>query len=444
MKSSLFTFLVIGLAALAGAEPAATSVTELQFSELPLELRLPDAVALALECSPRLKQSEETRVQQDLTVRETKAARHPQLGVSGGYSKYDENRLQSFGGPSMSVEDSHWSAGVEASVTVFSGGRNHHAVKREKRRYEASEQGQKVTREALLAEVYQLYYNAELAQQTIQVQKDEIVVLNEQLTVSRNRQEAGAGNRFDVLQAEVALANAQPPLIRAKNDYRRQLDALRRLLGMRYPGGKDANDVQLHPSDTPEALDMSVQEAGMRALASRPELEQLEALIRSERSELSVLRRQHAPVVDVFANYGFEGNQFGTEDLEGWTAGLRLNWSLWSGGRSTSQTRRSKSRIRQLEFQKLELVLSVSGEIRDAYYAYEEALSILESSKESREQASEALRLSRNRFKAGIGTQLDILGSQHQLTQSKLETSRAQNSLQRAIVSIKRASGIPL
>ena len=121
-----------------------------------------------------------------------------------------------------------------------------------------------------------------------------------------------------------------------------------------------------------------------------------------------------------------------------------MNWSLWNGGRSTSQSRMSASRIRQLEHQKTELVLQISGEVRDAFYAYEEASSILQSSAEALEQAAEALRLSRNRFEAGNGTQLEVLESQYQLTRSKLENSRARNGLQRSLIGIKRASGIPL
>jgi outer membrane protein len=170
----------------------------------------------------------------------------------------------------------------------------------------------------------------------------------------------------------------------------------------------------------------------------------LDALIAAARSDLKVLRREQAPTVDLFAGYGIQNDQFGGENLEGWTAGLRLNWELWNGGTTGSKARRAASRIRQLEHQKDELALQASGEVRDAFYAYDEAVSILESTKESLEQAAEALRLSRNRFNANIGTQLEILESQYQLTRSKLESSRARNALQRALVDIKRAAYILL
>jgi outer membrane protein len=121
-----------------------------------------------------------------------------------------------------------------------------------------------------------------------------------------------------------------------------------------------------------------------------------------------------------------------------------VNWDLWNGGLTGSRSRQTLSRIRQLEHEKREIELQVSGEVHNAFYAYEEAVSILKSTTESFAQAEEALRLARNRFEAGNGTQLDILESQYQLTRSKLESSRARNTLQRALVEIKRATGILL
>ena len=54
------------------------------------------------------------------------------------------------------------------------------------------------------------------------------------------------------------------------------------------------------------------------------------------------------------------------------------------------------------------------------------------------------MRLARNRYRAGRGTQLDVLESQLQLARSALEHLTALNSLQRAVIRINRAMGIAL
>jgi outer membrane protein TolC len=271
--------------------------------ELPLELTLQSAVSLALAHSPRLKRSEEMVIQQDHRIREIKATRRPRLNASGGYTQYDEDRLQNFG-DFGDVDDSRWDANLEASITVFSGGRHHNAVKGELSRYAASESSFESSREDLLASIHKTYYDAELAQQTIAVREEAIAVLSEQLAFSGNRLKADVGERFDVLQAEVALSSARPPLIRAQNDYRRHLDRLRRLLGMQYPAGKDANDIRLRAAPEPTTPALDIEAAAQRAVAQRAELAQLDALIRAAHYDLKVLRREQAPTVDLFAGYG--------------------------------------------------------------------------------------------------------------------------------------------
>ena len=70
-----------------------------------------------------------------------------------------------------------------------------------------------------------------------------MALLQQQVKDQQNRYEAGTVPRFNVLQAEVALANAMPPLIQAQNAYRISTYQLVRLLGMDYPKG--------HPSEVP-------------------------------------------------------------------------------------------------------------------------------------------------------------------------------------------------
>ena len=242
-------------------------------------------------------------IQQDYRIREIKATRRPRLNASSGYTQYDEDRLQSFG-DFGDVDDARWDANLEASITVFSGGRQRNAVKGELSRYSASESRFESSRADLLSSIHKTYYDAELAQQTIAVREEAIAVLSEQLAFSGNRLKADVGERFDVLQAEVALSSARPPLIRAQNDYRRHLDRLRRLLGMQYPAGKDANDIRLRAAPEPTTPALDIEAAAQRAVAQRAELAQLDALIRAARYDLKVLRLEQAPTVDIFSGYG--------------------------------------------------------------------------------------------------------------------------------------------
>jgi len=411
---------------------------------MPVQLGVETAKSLALEHNPLLKQVKEGLYVQDGVLRELQSLRRPQLNIGAGYAVFDEERQGSFGS-GMAPDNERWDADADASITVFSGGRNKRAVLAEEGRKEAVAADLEAATQELLTQVYETYYDAQLAQETVRVQKKFIELLQEQLKYAQRRLDVGVGERFDVVQAEVSIANARPPLIRAQNDYRRNVDTLRRILGLVFPPGKDAQDIVLDEAATPAEIEQDPVAALLVAMENRPELEAADHLLEAAREDVEVVKRLRSPLVDLFANYGAENDQFGDVDLlHGWTIGARVRWALWDGGESKGLVMQRSAEFRRLEDVKTELELSIASEVRQAYYDYEEAQSILASSERVVEQADESVRLARNRYQAGRGTQLDVLESQLQLTRSRLEKSTALNSLQRSVIRIHRAMGNPL
>ena len=76
------------------------------------------------------------------------------------------------------------------------------------------------TIDQVIATVRQQFYQVILNKALIGVQEESVHLLEAQLKDQQNRFEAGTVPRFNVLQAEVALANQQPALITARNNYR--------------------------------------------------------------------------------------------------------------------------------------------------------------------------------------------------------------------------------
>ncbi|MCB1080073.1 MAG: TolC family protein, partial [Verrucomicrobiae bacterium] len=83
----------------------------------------------------------------------------------------------------------------------------------------------------------------------------------------------------------------------------------------------------------------------------------------------------------------------------------------------------------------------IEGEVRDAWVAWEEGSTILDSSHKVVEQAEEALRLARASFEAGAATQLDVLQSQLELTRARLEEATALHTYHTALAGLRRAMG---
>ena len=407
---------------------------------MPNNLTLDEALEIAQAYNPSLKQARIGLISKEAAIRQVRASAMPKLVGIADHTYYDEKRLQAFG-PESTPEDRTWSTRAEASMPIFSGGRNRFAVQGAKADRAASEYDLTSLEHDVAIMVHETYLNALLAKASAHAQQEEIDLLHEQFQRSEKRFKVGVGSRFDVLQAEVVLANAKPQLVRETNNYRRAVDRLSRLLGLSLESTQEAGDIVLVSLGAPKPLFLQMQEALVLAENQRPEIAAMDLTIQAQEKQGLVNKRSNWPLLEVFSNYGIQSDQFGGEDLEGWTAGLRLNWSFYDGGERKSKMDQDEQQLNMLAQKKAELLLEVSGEVREALYNYEEAWEILMATKKVIEQGEEALRMAQDRHDSGKGTQLDVFVAQTQLTEARLERLKAEQDCHFADASFRRALG---
>src|SRR5207237_10706416 len=114
----------------------------------------------------------------------------------------------------------NWSAQVKLVQSLYQGGRMLSAF----RAARLSKQQSLLNYQTALADtvlsVQVAYYDVLLAEQQILVEEASVQLLTSELTDTTRRYNAGTVPRFNVLRAEVELANARPKLIRARNNLR--------------------------------------------------------------------------------------------------------------------------------------------------------------------------------------------------------------------------------
>ncbi len=167
----------------------------------------------------------------------------------------------------------------------------------------------------------------------------------------QNRYDAGTVPRFNVLQAEVQLANAKPPLIQAENNFRTSLYTLVQLLGMDYPSG--------HPSEVPfnivGSLGYSPQtinaDASIRtSIARNPALKAQRQNILAQASNVSAQIAGWLPTINANVGYQFQndvGSQSLTDTVEGWFFGGTGSWAVWDGGATYGRVAQAKAQLMQ-------------------------------------------------------------------------------------------------
>lgn len=425
------------------AEAGRAAVAGEQRQALPRQLTLVAAQELAVLHSPVIAGARERIREQEGVIIEARAGLLPRFEAVGQYDFTDQNRIESFG-PEATPLDQSWRAELLVAYTIYNGGFARANTRAARAAEKAAENRMRAVVNTVLLEVTLRYFDAMLASDQIEVLEKALAVLEEQLTDATNRFEAGTGPQFNVLQAEVALANARPPLVRARSQRRLAIDQLRRAIGLDYPAGAEADQMSILSTWPDNRLRESLSEALVKAAQERPELAaaaaDIEAARERYRAEVALTR----PRVEAIGGYGVQSESFSTRPtsaMYGWTAGLRVSVPLFDLGTREGREIQADSRIRQSEYAEETTRLDIEGEVREAWLLLEEAREILATSQLVVQQANEALRLARSSFEAGTVTQLEVLQSQLGLTRSESEEIEAQHLFHSALARLRRAMG---
>lgn len=382
-------------------------------------------------------------------VIQTRAIVIPKVQATGNFTALEDSSLEvartPFGNLSFGQTES-WDVGIRLVQSIYEGGRLASALRSARLTREAAVNRYQSSLLDAFLEVRVTYYNALLALEQIGVQEASVRLLERELQDNRRRFDAGSVPRFNVLRAEVELANAQPRLIRARNAWRNAKTYLGSLLGYRVPN-EITEDVPLTLSDRLEtpAYDLDLGRALAMAQEQRTELRALRALEQLRAEGVVTARAGYLPSLQGFAGYGVRRSQFGADldnELHGWNAGVQANWNLFDGRLTRGRVVEAKARQEQADLDFDNAARQISVEVRTAYSNFLEAREVLESQKKVVEQANEALRLATARSEAGSGTQLDVLSAQTALTEARTTQNLASHDYLVALARLQRAVGL--
>lgn len=379
------------------------------------------------------------------------SAQYPRLGATGGYTKIDEGRIEKVAfapgtAPVAFANDQNWNATITVSQPLFAGGRIRSSVRSSKLTKDAALANYQALVANTLLDVRIAYDDVLLAAEQIAVQEASIRLLEQELSDTRRRFEAGTVPRFNVLRAEVELANAKPRLIRARNALRNARNNLAVLLGFNVPRTAD-RDIPLETADKLGANRASVElsDALAQAIAQRPELAALRVLEQIRREEVTQAKSEYYPQLSAVAGYGWQSKTFNRDlssPLEGWTVGAQLSWNFWDSGLTQGKVNAATARHQKSRIEVDDSSRRIELEVRTAHSNLIEAGEVLDSQAKVIEQAEEAVRLSLARSEAGTGTQLDVLSAQTALTEARNTYSVALRDYSVARARLEKAMGV--
>ena len=409
-------------------------------AQVPDTLDLPTAIAFAVDNNFAIKQARERIREQEGLIVEVKSQVLPNASLSSSYTR-QADELAGDGNSNQS-----WNISLQVRQLLYSGGGVSAALDAQRFVREAALLDLKTVIHDEILGVRTRFYDVLLAREQITVQEQNVALLEEQLATARNRFEAGAVSNFDVLRAEVELANAQPPLIRARNNLRTSIDLLRLSIGFGDGAGSSVSAVpEFIGSLTYEPAEFDLLSALGEARANRPELSRLAVLVDARDAGVTIARSGFKPSLEAIGGYqlrkaGFS-ESFG-DSLDGWNVGVQSNWAIFDGKATRARVNQAESQQAQARIQLDQATLSVEVEVRNAFSSLNEAVELADAASRVVEQAEEALRLANARYGAGTATQLELLSAQVALTRARDNQLQANYSHNVAVANLRRSMGL--
>lgn len=421
---------------------AATAVVwaEPKASGLEAPLTLEESLDFAMINSPALKIVQSQLKQQEGLLVTAVSSSLPSVTLEGSYSDRDDAFLESAAAQVPGTKN--WSTAIMLRHSVFSGGGVTSSIRSSFARKQAAKARFQEAVEQTILDVKARFYSVLVARQIISVRQEALDVLGEQLGDVKARNEAGVASEFELLQAQVALANERPNLIRAQNDYQLAMDNLLATIG--------AAQTQIAPDDVegelaPETLEaLGLNDLLVLAMKNRPQIRAADRDYAAAQSAVWSARSGYLPQVDAYAGYAWNKSSLSShvsDDVNGWQAGVSVSLPLFDGFANASKSFTAKAARRQAAASKQQTHLSVRVEVQQAYGDLAEANKILESALQVVDQARESLRMAKERYAVGSSTQLDILQAQSSLSQARLNLCQAQYDALIAQASIQKATG---
>lgn len=212
---------------------------------------------------------------------------------------------------------------------------------------------------------------------------------------------------IDVVRAEVRMSTDRQRATAAANDAQKMKLQLARLIGL--PIGQEFSLVDNIP--VIEEGNLTLQQALDQAYASRPDYQAAIEEVKAAESSRKAAIGDHLPSVRVVADYGAIGLTPGTA-LPTFNLMGAVDVPIFEGGKQKGRLIQANAELQRRTAVLEDLKASVYYDVRTAFLDLEATKQQLEASTRGRELANQSLQQSRDRFAAGVASNIEVVQAQ--------------------------------
>ena len=227
-------------------------------------------------------------------------------------------------------------------------------------------------------------------------------------TQAQDLRQSGIIAGLDVIRAEVRLSSDRQRATAANNELQKAKLQLARVIGL--PVGQEFTLSAQLPMAVPFP-DMTLTEALDSAYRERPDYLAAQERVRASELSLQAVKGERLPAVSVNADYGAIGLQVNTS-LPTFNVTAAVSVPVFDGGRIQGRTIRAEADLKQRRAEAEDKRAEVYYDVRTAFLDLEATNEELQTATRSRELAGQQLTQSRDRFAAGVASNLEVIQAQ--------------------------------
>lgn len=441
-KRTITSVFVAGILMLAGVQ-----ISKAQVEHRSMQVRnlsLDDALQLADQHNYQVKMAESDIAITRGQYRQTSAAFLPQITLEArGVSTNDPLNVFGFKLKQERVGEAdfnpellnnpdpfeNFSAGVQVQQPLFNPDQlfRRKAVKNQLRASREQLQG---TRSYARYQVKDTYYQLLLVKDRIAAIEAALKAAKENKNLSQDLFDQGMITKADYLAADVRVLDLESKLTAARGQLQTVQENLRFLLGME-------EEVTIQPTDSLQFQPVPMNNIGEEINFSNSTTEALQYRLQAANAMVKSAKFSFIPRLNAFGSYEYNDDVLFGSRGENYMIGASLQWDLFSGLSKAGKVTQARAERKKAEVAYQSQLAKNKMEIRQARRSVEQARKQINFAEASVKQADEDLRIRTDRFEQGMEKTADLLRSESQLLQAKLQRLNALYEYNRSLAMLE-------
>ncbi len=401
--------------------------------KIPDPLRLGDAIDIALCNNPLTRVTWASAKVAAAQVGVARSAYLPDLNATASLSRIENRNVLASGGQTA------LNGALSINYLLFDFGGRDATLELARQSLLASDWTHNSNLQSVLLNAVQSYYQLYATQEAVQSAISSEKASLTSLEATRARLRAGNATRADVLQAQTAYSQAQLNRTQFEGTAATARGVLANSLGL--SAERDLRIAQPPDLEAQKVAERAVDELITQAKASRPDLAASEAQVRAAQSNIKVQESAGKPIVSLFSTFSGTQANPGPSPATG-IIGVQVSIPLFTGYQNTYQILQARNQLELQVATRDKLATDVTLDVWRAYQDLRTQGQSLTTAGELLASAQESYNVALARYKAGVGTIIDLLNAQSALASAQLQVIQARYQWNLAKATLAKAIGV--